>query len=184
MPMATWVVFVLVAEQGYCATFSSLCQLSDRLLLTEHFFVVAERVLLPWDLSLLPIMMQFLAGCQVFQPVGNGQFLFWIRTRPGSTRFLWSLSNLDLRTKRCRDFVEYMSSHFWEFFVYKTLWRFVADFESEGCRFESCRARFCNFFSRNILTVMLKCLSARESPFLGWVGQFWVSQVIFQDFSQ
>ncbi len=52
--------------------------------------------------------------------------------------------------KRCRDFVEYMSSHFWKFFVYKALCRFVADFESEGCRFESCRARFGKASSANL----------------------------------
>ncbi len=27
----------------------------------------------------------------------------------------------------------------------------VADFESEGCRFESCRARFCNSFAQKSL---------------------------------
>ena len=60
----------------------------------------------------------------------------------------------------------------------------VADFESEGCRFESCRARFCNSFSQKILRFLRKCLSARKSTFLAWVGQFWVSQVIRQDFPQ
>ena len=59
----------------------------------------------------------------------------------------------------------------------------VADFESEGCRFESCRARFCNSLSQKILRFSWKCFSARKSTFLARVGQFWISQVVFQDFS-
>jgi len=72
MPMATWVVFVLVAEQGYCATFSPLCQISDRLELTAHFFVVAEHVLLPRDPLLLPTTNDIVARCQIPQPIRYG----------------------------------------------------------------------------------------------------------------
>ena len=90
-------------------------------------------------------------SCTELSPIESGHgvrgirlsFLSWLFSFPrkGSAKPPRLLPSRGPQMSPHRDFVEYMSSRFREFFVYKGLWRFGANFESEGCRFESCRAR-------------------------------------------